>query len=94
MKNYSSEVLVYLNKVKKYFETNENASLYFLEGSDSERFFNGLCEIAEKNIEERGVPELSKEQFEELRTTSQPKQKRIEGTPFVEVLNHGIYCLN
>jgi hypothetical protein len=53
-----TEVLVYLQKVKNYLSTNEEAKTYFIGNSD-----------AEKNFEKNGQPELTQEQFELLRKT-------------------------
>ena len=64
-----TEVLVYLQKVKNYLNTNVEAKEYFIGNSDVEEFYKHLTIISEKNFEENGQPELSKEQFELLRKT-------------------------
>ena len=64
-----TEVLVYLQKVKNYISTNEEAKTYFIGNSDSEEFYKHLAIISEKNFEENGQPELTQEQFELLRKT-------------------------
>lgn len=64
-----AEVLVYVQKVKKYLETNQEAKEYFIGESNADEFFKHLEIISEKNYEENGEPELSREQFELLRKT-------------------------
>ena len=64
-----TEVLVYLQKVKNYISTNEEAKTYFIGNSDAEEFYKHLAIISEKNFEENGQPELTQEQFELLRKT-------------------------
>ncbi len=64
-----TDVLVYLQKVKTYLNTNKEAMDYFIGNSDAEEFYKHLAIISEKNFETSGQPELSKEQFELLRKT-------------------------
>lgn len=64
-----TEVLVYLQKVKNYISTNEEAKTYFIGNSDADEFYKHLAIISEKNFEENGQPELTQEQFELLRKT-------------------------
>lgn len=64
-----TEVLVYLQKVKSYISSNEEAKTYFIGNSDAEEFYKHLAIISEKNFEENGQPELTQEQFELLRKT-------------------------
>lgn len=64
-----TEVLVYLQKVKNYLNTNEEAKTYFIGNSDAEEFYKHLAVISEKNFEKSGQPELTQEQFELLRKT-------------------------
>ena len=63
------EVLIYLDKVKSFFKTNEQARKYFIDGGNEEMFFNYLVDISEKNFEKTGEPELNIEQLELLRKT-------------------------
>ncbi len=64
-----TEILVYLQKVKTYLNSNEEAKQYFIGGSDADEFYKHLAIISEKNFEDNGQPELSREQFELLRKT-------------------------
>jgi len=65
----SSEVLIYLQTVKNYFTSNDEARIYFIGSSDEELFYEHLAEISQKNFEKEGEVYLSKEQFELLRKT-------------------------
>jgi len=62
-----TEILVYLQKVKNYLKTNEEAKEYFIGNSDVEEFYKQLALLSVENFEKNGQPELSKEQFELLR---------------------------
>ncbi len=65
-----TEILVYLQKVKSFLKTNEEASRYFIGDSDVDEFYRQLTIVSEKNFETNGQPELSKEQFELLRVAA------------------------
>ena len=69
MDNVSPEVLIYLQTVKNYFETNTEARDFFLSNSDEELFYKHMTEIAQKNFEKNGDATLDREQFELLRRT-------------------------
>ena len=69
MDNISPEVLIYLQTVKNYFETNKEAREFFLNNSDEELFYKYMTEIAQKNFEKNGDATLDREQFELLRRT-------------------------
>ncbi len=64
-----TEILVYLQKVKNYLNSNDEAREYFIGNSDAEEFYKHLTIISEKNFVDNGQPELTKEQFELLRKT-------------------------
>ena len=63
----SPEVLIYIQSVKNYFDTNKEAGEYFLSGANEELFFKHLTEIAQKNFSKSGESMLNREQFELLR---------------------------
>lgn len=69
MDSVSPEVLIYLQTVKNYFETNKEAREFFLSNSDGELFYKHMTEIAQKNFEKNGEATLDREQFELLRRT-------------------------
>jgi hypothetical protein len=98
----SPEVLIYLQQVKNYFETSNDAKEYFIGDADEELFFKHLTEIAEGNLKDNGEPLLNKEQFELLRTTikaihistkSYTKEEILHDKIFLDT-NFGKICLN
>lgn len=69
MDKISPEVLIYIQSVKNYFETNIEAKEYFLSNSNEELFYKHMTEIAQKNFTKNGEAILNREQFELLRKT-------------------------
>lgn len=67
--NLSPEVLIYIQTVRNYFNTNKEAYDYFLGNSDEVLFFEHLADISQKNFEKEGEVMLNKEQFDLLRKT-------------------------
>ena len=100
----SPEVLIYIQSVKNYFKTNNEARDYFLNGNDEELFFKHLSEISQKNFDKNGEVMLDKNQFELLRTTTKvitiavkeetPEEKSIEEKIFQDIKGFGKICLN
>lgn len=64
-----TDVLVYLQKIKTFLKNNQEARDYFIGNADVDKFYEQMSIISNKNYEKSGQPELSKEQFEALRTT-------------------------
>lgn len=101
---YSPEVLIYLQTVKKYFQTNQEAREYFISNYNEDVFFKHLCEISEKNFKQNGEVMLTKEQFELLRRTilaiqistkDLPEETdNIEDNIFIDMRGYGKICLN
>jgi len=83
MENLSPEVLIYIQTVKHYFETNKEAREYFLGNADEELFYKHLSEISQKNFEKDGEVMLNKEQFELLRKTISVLKIVSNKKPFV-----------
>ena len=69
------EVLIYVQNLKRYFDKNKEDQDYFTGNADKELFFNQLLEMAEKNFEESGEPNLTIGQFEELRKNQTPDEE-------------------
>lgn len=94
LKKMSPEVLIYVQSIKKFFNTNIEAQKYFdLEGNE-EKFFEYITEMSQKNFEEDGEPELTILQFEELRSKiSKYPENEITGV-FVSFGNLGYMSLN
>jgi uncharacterized protein YrzB (UPF0473 family) len=96
-----SEVLIYVQNVRKYFASNEEARNYFIGDSDEEVFFKHLTEISQKNFEKDGEVMLNKEQFELLRRTvlaieviKDEETTNQEDLIFVDIRGFGKICLN
>jgi hypothetical protein len=102
----SPEVLIYIQTVKKFLSTNQEAKNYFLgEGVDEETFFHHVSEISEKNFKTNGEVMLTREQFELLRKTliatsiaikeiPEEEMESIEDRIFVDSRGFGKICLN
>lgn len=103
----SPEVLIYIQTVKNYFKSNEDARNYFLTDGNEDFFFKHLGEISQKNFKENGEVMLSKVQFELLRKTTmvtsianttskedEVLEKVKEDNIFIEIKNFGKICLN
>jgi hypothetical protein len=98
------EVLIYVQSVKRYLETNKDAYEYFLNGVDSELFYKHLSEISEKNYQKNGEVMLDKQQFEILKKTIRAlmvsekenitKEESINENIFFEIKGFGKICLN
>jgi hypothetical protein len=90
------EVLIYINKVKEYLEKNEEANRYLLGTNDYDLFFDEVLKFAEINFEKKGDATLTKEQFEEIRKSSQKitTTKDYSNGVFMEIPNFGLISLN
>jgi hypothetical protein len=71
----SPEVLIYIQKVKMYLENDQSAYDYFLGGIDYDKFFEELGKIATTNIEKKGEPSLTQNQFELVKTLCSSKDE-------------------
>jgi hypothetical protein len=81
-----SEVLIYVQSIKNFFETNEDAKQYHMGDIDEKIYFDTLSGVALKNFKKRGEPELSKLQFEFLRVTLnifKEVEENIETSPII-----------
>ena len=67
MEKLPTEVLIYIQNVRKYFTTNEATKEYFQIDSHGDKFFDEVIAISQKNFEKSGAAELTVEQFEEVR---------------------------
>lgn len=61
------EVLVYINKLKKYLDNNKEARDHFIGELDEEGFMEKVSEFAIKNFIDKDDPTLTMEQFEYIR---------------------------
>jgi len=89
------DVLIYVQSIKKFFTDNISAQKYFVIEGNEEKFYNDITEISQKNYEEHGEPELSLEQFEEIRRSmidTEEETKIIAS--FLNIGNFGYLSLN
>jgi len=77
--------LIYLQTIKNYFESNEEARKYFLSNLNEDEFYNSILKVAENNFRKTGEPQLTQEQLEFLRV-SLMIFKKVEDSEF-----NGIY---
>lgn len=95
-----TEVLVYIQKIKTFLKTNQEAKDYFVGDSDVEYFYEQISIISSKNYETNGQPELSREQLEALRVTMKVlaiKDQRIfysEDNLFLYLDDYPGICMN
>jgi hypothetical protein len=92
--NYKPEVLIYLNQIKSFLSKNEEASSYFMSSINPDIFYDELCKISEKNFDSLGEPNLTQEQFEELKKTIITKQTERKVFNPIETTKFGTYSLN
>ena len=92
----SPEVLIYIQSLKYYFTSHSDAQKYFDVEGNEDAFFEHMTEMSQKNFEEEGEPQLSLEQFEELRrkiTKFVGKKDEITGI-FISLGDLGYVSLN
>ena len=89
LENLSPDVLIYIQNIREYFTTNVEIREYFKIDNNENVFFDHVIDQAQKNYEENGEPELSIEQFEELKA----KQFDIQ-EGFISLGNFGVISLN
>ena len=92
MEQIPPEILIYIQNVRKYFTTNEETKEYFKIESSTDKFFDEVIELSHKNFKESGAPELTLEQFEEVRRKFSDDIV-MYGT-FAELGNFGLISLN
>lgn len=95
------EVLIYVQTVKNFFKSNNQARDYFLKNLDEEIFFKYLAEISEKNFKKNGEVALDVNQFELLKKTVQaitiskkPENELDNEHLFFKVKDFGYFSLN
>jgi hypothetical protein len=96
LKRMPPEVLIYVQNLKQYFDKHQEDQDYFTGNNDKELFFKQLLEVAEKNFNESGEPNLTIAQFEELRKNqTSDEEKKYETTGiFVSFGEFGFISLN
>lgn len=88
------EVLIYVNKVKHHFDkASDKDREYFFDEDGRDVFYKKVEELSNKNFEEKGTVELTKEQFESLKNLKE-KIKINKGESWFEHSHIGIIYLN
>jgi hypothetical protein len=96
----SPEVLIYIQKVKNYFENDQDAHNYFLMGIDEQKFFEELSKLASINITKKGDPSLTHDQFELVKTLCEStkllenKNRTDLSTIYLDLGNFGKIYMN
>jgi hypothetical protein len=93
----SPEVLIYIQKIKNYLESNLEAKEYFLSNSDNDFFFIQLKTLSNKNFVKNGDPQLTLEQLELIRRMSMivlGNKKSGDDNLFMDMGEFGQICLN
>lgn len=86
------EVLIYVQKVKSFILQNEEMRKRFFLESNESAFFLYVSELAQKNLDEHGSPELSIEQFEEIKIKTASIENSIGR--FLFLGEYGVVSLN
>ena len=63
------EIIIYINKLRGYFNKNKEANDYFLKNTDEDKFFDMVTDMAQKNFSTKGDPTLDLPQFEAVKQT-------------------------
>lgn len=72
----NTEVQIYINKLRKYLTGSEKAREMFLSRQlDLDTFLNEVEKVSLKNVEEGRDPQLTKDQYEEVRKSLSVKEE-------------------
>ncbi len=67
MKQSSPDVLIYLDKLKRYIFSDNDIRDFFLKDIDQGMFFEKVTEFSESNLKENGEPDLTRQQLEQIK---------------------------
>jgi hypothetical protein len=85
----SPEVLIYIQHIKKFFESDQKTKKYFIGVGNEELFYKKLSQLSQKKFDTEGEHTLTKEEFEELRNEFNTRKEL-----FMNVGDFGKICLN
>lgn len=89
------EILIYINKVKEFFnKASKESKEYFYYEKDAEEFFNKVKKLAIENLENKGLPELTQEQFDSIRNVENKLTIKREENRIFYTSNIGVIYLN
>lgn len=93
----STEVLLYVQNLKHYLIENKKANEFFNVQDNEDAFFEFVSKMSQKNMDENGEPQLSLNQFEEIRKkiSGEPEERINEATGYFISYGHfGYISLN
>lgn len=98
MENLPSEVLIYLQKLKSYFNSVDEVRNYFVGNAHIESFYEKVTKTSQENFQKTGQPMLSVDQFEliriELLKEHSEQIKQLPKEIFVDYKEFGKFYLN
>lgn len=98
MENLPSEVLIYLQKLKSYFNSVDEVRNYFVGDVHIDLFYEKVTKTSQENFQKTGQPMLSVDQFESIRIELMREHfKQIKQLPkeiFVDYKQFGKFYLN
>ena len=65
MKN--TDILIYVDKIRKYLESSEGARDFFLADTSIQKFMEKVIEMAENNFKAKGDPTLTTDQMTQIK---------------------------
>jgi len=63
----NADVIIYVSKLKTFLDNDSDASEFFYGKNGQDEFYELVKIFAKKNIEDKGEPDLTQEQFEQIR---------------------------
>lgn len=98
MEKLSSEVMIYLQNLKHYFDNNDEVRSYFIINQQDKLFYNQIAKISQLNFNKTGQPMLTVDQFELVRvfliSFGRAVDSTAKGDLFVDYNQYGKFFLN
>ena len=63
----NTDVIIYVSKLKAFLDNDSDASEFFYGKNGETEFYDLVIIFAEKNVKDKGEPDLTQEQFEKIR---------------------------
>jgi len=63
----NTDVIIYISKLKAFLDNDSDASEFFYGKNGETEFYDLVRIFAEKNVKDKGEPDLTQEQFEKIR---------------------------
>jgi hypothetical protein len=96
MTNFAPDVIIYINKLRQFINSNERAKKDLVGQSDIEAWIQECLRVATDNFKKSGDPVLSKNQFTSIREeiNKVPTQEFQATAQFFQIPGYFINCLN